>query len=164
METLLSDHRSVPVNPKLAYAFFLMGYIENWGRGIERIRGGYSDHVGKDVVFDAARSYFQVTLDAITVPSGQGRETPVLNVADPDRMSRMRELLAFMDVLEGRSISEVVSMMGVKSKSSVFRNHLRPLMARGLIEYTVPEKPASRNQCYRTTDLGRELISGNLEE
>ena len=76
----------------------------------------------------------------------------------------MRELLAFMDVLEGRSISEVVSMMGVKSKSSVFRNHLRPLMARGLIEYTVPEKPASRNQCYRTTDLGRELISGNLEE
>ena len=67
METLLSDHRSVPVNPKLAYAFFLMGYIVNWGCGIERIRGGYSDHVGKDVVFDAARSYFQVTLDAITV-------------------------------------------------------------------------------------------------
>ncbi|MBQ8644634.1 MAG: hypothetical protein IJ469_08280 [Candidatus Methanomethylophilaceae archaeon] len=67
METLLSDHRSVPVNPKLAYAFFLMGYIENWGRGIERIRGGYSDHVGNDVVFEAARSYFQVTLDAITV-------------------------------------------------------------------------------------------------
>ena len=31
----------------------------------------------------------------------------------------MRELLAFMDVSEGRSISEVVSMMGVKSKSSV---------------------------------------------
>ena len=75
----------------------------------------------------------------------------------------MRELLAFMDVSEGRSISEVVSM-GVKSKSSVSRNHLRPLMARGLIEYTVPEKPASRNQRYRTTDLGRELISGNLEE
>ena len=164
METLLSDHRSVPVNPKLAYAFFLMGYIENWGRGIERIRSGYLDHVGKDVVFDAARSYFQVTLDAITVPSGQGRETPAPNVADPDRMSRMRELLAFMDVPEGRGISEVVSMMGVKSKSSVSRNHLRPLMARGLIEYTVPEKPASRNQRYRTTDLGRELISGNLEE
>ena len=76
----------------------------------------------------------------------------------------MRELLAFMDVSEGRSISEVVSMMGVKSKSSVSRNHLRPLMARGLIEYTVPEIPASRNQRYRTTDLGRELISGNLEE
>ena len=45
----------------------------------------------------------------------------------------MRELLAFMDVSEGRSISEVESMMGVKSKSSVSRNHLRPLMARGLI-------------------------------
>ena len=76
----------------------------------------------------------------------------------------MRELLAFMDVPEGRSIAEVVSMMGVSSKPSVSSNHIRPLMARGLIEYTVPDKPTSRNQRYRTTDLGRELISGNIEE
>ena len=69
-----------------------------------------------------------------------------------------------MDVPEGRSIAEVVSMMGVSSKPSVSSNHIRPLMARGLIEYTVSDKPTSRNQRYRTTDLGRELISGNLKE
>lgn len=30
-EDLFSTHRSVPVNPKIAYTFLLMGFIENWG-------------------------------------------------------------------------------------------------------------------------------------
>ena len=38
VDTLLAPHSSRPRNPKLANAFFRAGFIESWGRGIEKIR------------------------------------------------------------------------------------------------------------------------------
>lgn len=37
MESLLQRHQSRPYNPKIAKAFFRAGYIESWGRGIQKI-------------------------------------------------------------------------------------------------------------------------------
>lgn len=37
IQTLLQKHSSQPYNPTIAYPFFLAGYIESWGRGIEKI-------------------------------------------------------------------------------------------------------------------------------
>ena len=37
MENLLSKHASKPYNPNLAHVFYLTGFIESWGRGIEKI-------------------------------------------------------------------------------------------------------------------------------
>ncbi len=37
IETLRQKHSSKPYNPTIAYPFFLAGYIESWGRGIEKI-------------------------------------------------------------------------------------------------------------------------------
>lgn len=37
VDNLLRKHRSRPYNPKIAYTFYRAGYIETWGRGIERI-------------------------------------------------------------------------------------------------------------------------------
>lgn len=34
---LMGQHNSVPFNPKIAGVFFRAGYIESWGRGIEKI-------------------------------------------------------------------------------------------------------------------------------
>lgn len=38
VEKLLGPHRSKPYNPLIADAFYRAGYIESWGRGIEKIR------------------------------------------------------------------------------------------------------------------------------
>ena len=37
VKTLLQKHSSQPHNPSIAFVFFLAGYIESWGRGIEKI-------------------------------------------------------------------------------------------------------------------------------
>jgi len=37
VDTLLQKHSSNPYNPDIANVFFLAGYIESWGRGIEKI-------------------------------------------------------------------------------------------------------------------------------
>ena len=36
-ETLMKKHRSLPHNPDIANTFFRAGFIESWGRGIEKI-------------------------------------------------------------------------------------------------------------------------------
>lgn len=36
-ETLMQKHRSYPYNPNIANVFFRAGYIEAWGRGIEKM-------------------------------------------------------------------------------------------------------------------------------
>ena len=37
VETLMERHRSQPYNPNIANGFFRAGYVETWGRGIEKI-------------------------------------------------------------------------------------------------------------------------------
>lgn len=37
VDTLLQPHKSIPFNPSIANVFFRAGYIEAWGRGIQKI-------------------------------------------------------------------------------------------------------------------------------
>ena len=44
IETLMERHRSVPYNPNIANGFFRAGYVETWGRGIEKICEACKNH------------------------------------------------------------------------------------------------------------------------
>ncbi len=37
LENLMNKHASIPYNPNIAHVFYLAGFIESWGRGIEKI-------------------------------------------------------------------------------------------------------------------------------
>ena len=37
LENLIRKHASSPYNPNIAHVFYLAGFIESWGRGIEKI-------------------------------------------------------------------------------------------------------------------------------
>jgi ATP-dependent DNA helicase RecG len=41
---LLGKHPSCPFNPLIANAFFRAGYIESWGRGIQKIQRECREH------------------------------------------------------------------------------------------------------------------------
>ncbi len=40
---------------------------------------------------------------------------------------------------------------------------LRPLLDQGLLEMTIPDKPQSRLQSYRTTEAGRRVLAVSPE-
>lgn len=44
VETLMEKHRSQPYNPSIANGFFRAGYVETWGRGIEKIWDACKKH------------------------------------------------------------------------------------------------------------------------
>ena len=56
-------------------------------------------------------------------------------------------------------MTDLMAVMG-RTNRTKFRNHvLRPLLDAGWIEMTVPHKPRSRNQRYRTTAAGRGVLA-----
>ncbi|MBL9076366.1 MAG: putative DNA binding domain-containing protein [Planctomycetes bacterium] len=61
---LLGKHPSLPFNPLLANAFFRAGYVESWGRGIERVQAACKAHGITKPDFDVATSGVMVTFRA----------------------------------------------------------------------------------------------------
>lgn len=48
--------------------------------------------------------------------------------------------------------------LGLRHWKTFQANYLLPLIGAGLIERTIPEKPKSRLQKYRLTEMGRRLL------
>ena len=64
MEKLLGKHPSQPYNPLLANAFFRAGYIEAWGRGIEKIARECREHGIDPPVYDFGMGGLMLTFHA----------------------------------------------------------------------------------------------------
>ena len=60
-----------------------------------------------------------------------------------------------------RSKSELATALGHKSVSGKLNVRIREMLAEGLIEYTIPNKPNSRLQKYRLTEKGKEFVMGD---
>ncbi len=64
IERLLGKHPSAPFNPLLANTFFRSGYIESWGRGIEKIQQACQQHNIPKPVFDFGMAGLMLTFQA----------------------------------------------------------------------------------------------------
>jgi hypothetical protein len=49
--------------------------------------------------------------------------------------------------------------LGLQDRKSFRERYLKPALAVGLIEMTIPDKPNSRLQKYRLTDKGRQWLT-----
>jgi ATP-dependent DNA helicase RecG len=60
--------------------------------------------------------------------------------------------------LKEKAISELMQAAG-RSNRTKFRDQvLKPLLNRGLLEMTIPDKPTSSKQKYVTSQSGKELL------
>jgi ATP-dependent DNA helicase RecG len=83
LEQLLGKHPSKPFNPLIASAFFRAGYIEAWGRGIEKINRECREHGIDPPAYDADMSGLMLTFKAnphhlATALSGQEAKNPLV--------------------------------------------------------------------------------------
>ncbi|NLB41756.1 MAG: Fic family protein [Clostridiales bacterium] len=65
-----------------------------------------------------------------------------------------------LEVLENRPLSrkEIFANIGISGDSRAFKRHIEPLLVKGFVEMTVPDKPNSKLQRYRLTDSGKLAI------
>ena len=68
---------------------------------------------------------------------------------------QVRELVRVLD--RDRSRVQILQGLGLRNRSNLVVNYLRPALDAGLIEMTIPDKPTSGRQRYRLTPMGREL-------
>ncbi|MEW5946012.1 MAG: Fic family protein [bacterium] len=122
------------------------------------------------------------TLNIIDWCAGNGNPQPVWNEragsviltfyprVEEEKKSRVRDqvgtklepsrdhVLLLRLLRKEKSTAELMAATG-RSNRTKFRNQvLNPLIADGLVEMTLPDKPRSSNQKYRLTDAGRKFL------
>jgi ATP-dependent DNA helicase RecG len=178
LEKLLGKHPSHPFNPLLASAFFRAGYVESWGRGIEKMRRECANHDAPAPLFDTSMSGLMLTFKAnpvhLVAAVGEKAARDLLNlpgdVAQPESRPEsqpesrpesqpesleLRVLAMLAD--EPLSKAQISSRLGHKEISGQLNKVMRLLLAEDNIEYTLPDKPSSRLQKYRLTGKGRSM-------
>ena len=99
-ETLMAPHKSKPSNPLLANTFFMAGYVERWGRGIEEMCR-YSLEYG------CPQPYYQETPggimlvmpahpDTIALQSGEIPTSQILQDTLQDNEDALQDILSFI--------------------------------------------------------------------
>ena len=157
LEQLRVAHASIPNNPLIAESLYLSQYIERMGTGtLDMIRrcsdAGLSEPEFTDISGFKTTIWRATPPEQIKVRSASLRgdlKSKVLNLLTDGPMSR----------------SELSKKLGHKKVSGQLYNVLRDLRGDQMIEYTLPDKPRSKQQQYRLTDKGKtelaNLKSGN---
>lgn len=154
-ERLREPHASIPHNPLIAESLYLTHYIEKAGTGIRRMIEDARKHKCPEPKF-TVNGFFTATFrpnveitDKITPQVTQRvtlQATPqVIAVLESARTARTRE--------------ELQKATGLKDREHFRKTYLEQLLVAGWLEMTIPDKPRSSKQRYRTTDLGREILT-----
>ncbi len=157
LEQLRETHPSVPNNRLLARSLYLTQYIEEMGTGtLDMIRRCRDANLSEPEFTDSGG--FKTTI--------WRAKPPEWIVVQPESLpSDIRSRVLNLLTNETMSKSELSKKLGHKEVSGQLNKVVRNLMADGVIEYTLPEKPTSPRQKYQLTDKGRtELDNLKSEE
>ena len=148
--------KSVPRNPLLFGMLHRMEAVEKIGSGIRRIRDLCREYGVAEPVIEVSDSW------VTTVFRRPVEQVPYKSPTSPLQVTLQVENL--LQSLEGeQSRSEILDSLGLKDRVNLTTEYLRPALAAGLIEMTIPDKPTSSRQKYRLTARGRNMLS-QLEE
>ena len=129
-------------NPALAVMTEALTKAENRYSGIPTIRRAMRAHGLPEPGFENRRNEFVVTLYNGSTPQTDALiKAGFVPVLPPD-------LLRFC--LTPRSRKEIADYLGIKTVFYVMQQYVQPLLKSGRLEMTIPDKPKSRNQRYRT--------------
>lgn len=149
--------RSVRRNPLIADLLHRIGFIEKAGTGIRRMRDAAVDHGCPEPQFDPGGFFtatFWPTEASVVHATELGDRDQVGTKWGPSR--DQVEILEF--AREERALVELMEHLGRSNRTKFRTQVMRPLLDAGLIEMTIPDKPQSSRQRYRTSDAGLQTL------
>lgn len=153
------DFSPSPKNPAIARVFREMQWAEELGSGVRnlfkyaRAFGGQDPVLSEDSIFRVAVMLPQRATDTATVqPRAESK-------AESKAESQEQRALALL-LAGALSKAQLASRLGLPGASGALNRSVSRLLARGMIEFTLPEKPNSRLQQYRLTNKGRLYLDG----
>ena len=159
-EKLFQKHKSIKYNPLIAEAFFKAGYIETWGRGIQKICDACKENENPLPRYTIDNNDFTVTFEAVAgtakdgliykenlapgqntwdVEHGNGKgkhsENVQENVQEKDRTKIILELLQKDNKISIRELAEQLQMT-----SKTIQRDLDKLKEKNVIRRVGPDK------------------------
>ena len=150
-----------------------VGAIEAWGRGTNRVIDECKNYGIDPPTFELRGNSVVVTFRAQIAlgPDLVPRRDQVGTKLGPswDQVGTKSDLSSdqvqvLVIAQPHRSVSELMTACG-RTNRTKFRNQvLDPLLEMGLIEMTMPDKPRSPKQQYRTTQAGRNVLEQEADK
>ena len=164
IEKLNEKHRSVPVNPTLAYPVYLAGYIEQLGTGttdlIQRCenKGLRRPEFKQDNDFEITlwrpeKEYYNQSSDQV---GDQVTDQVTEQVTEQVSMQVRRLILTVRG--DTKSRDEIMELLHLKQRENVRTKYITPAIEAGILTMSYPDKPKSSNQAYFLTPKGLELL------
>ena len=129
--------------------FMRLGRAEKAGSGVDKIVNGWK-YLGWTVltVEEATRpDYVVLTMPVENEVEKNRTRKPYKKTRQDDKKDlRMREILVFCS--EPRSLSEILSFLGLKHRGNLMSIYIGPMIQEGMLAMTDPENPTSRKQQY----------------
>ena len=153
-------HKSVRRNPLIADLLHRIEFIEKAGTGIKRMRDEARAQGCPEPTFEATGFFTTTFLPNPAVRAqaeAQGRDQVTQQAGTKLALSRHQvEILA--KCVEDQPLVALLAVAG-RTDRTKFRNQvLAPLLTAGWLEMTIPDKPRSSKQKYRTTELGLKVL------
>ena len=142
-------------NQLIAETFHRTGAVEAWGRGTNRVIEECQRWAIDPPTFEERCGSVVVTFRA---PIGPDRPKPP-QVAPQVTPQVTPQVVAILEAAQAPSNrSGLQEAAGLKDREHFRLAYLEPLLDAGWLEMTIPDKPRSSNQRYRTTDAGRQVL------
>lgn len=142
--------RSMPRNRELMRVFRDLELVEQLGSGMHRILSIYSSDI-----FRISKNFFEICFERADVSDATPTVPPTVTPTVTPTVERL--ILAFTGDMSRDTLQKTLEL---KDKMNFIREYLKPALAEGLIEMTIPEKPNSRLQKYRLTPAGLKVQQG----
>jgi len=149
--------RSVRRNPLIADLLHRIAFIEKAGTGIRRMREEAKKNRSPQPTF-RSNGFFTASF--------RPRPEPVPHKYPASTPQVTPQVAAVLQAVgqEGKARDELQRATGIKDREHFRKRYLEPLLATGWLEMTIPDKPRSSKQKYRTTTLGLEMLRKRKEE
>lgn len=146
----------------LARIFREAGIMEQWGAGIQRVYQQVAEAGLPEPVIEEVMDRVRVTIFADDHhPGVLGRRHDAYGHGDAGRHVGRYDVV-MLRAAESAPVhrDQLLAAAGLKPLSQNYTRHVALLVEKGLLEMTRPDKPRSRAQRYRITELGRALLAG----
>ena len=159
IESLRKPHSSHPGNPLVAEPLFLTKYIEKAGTGTVDMFDQCRKAGMKPPQFRLENGLFILTI-------WRKRPTERTGVRGRDQVGTMlgpsRDYVEILKkCIHEAKIGDLMKVLSWTNRTK-FRNQvLNPLLEKGFIEMTIPDKPKSSNQKYRLTNRGKDYLKSH---
>ena len=146
---IYEKHRSIPFNPKIAGTFFKSGMIESWGRGFEKIKDECKKKnvplpvinvKGNGIMIECFPSnrYIEL-LNKKNTPQDTPQDTPQVELSEENLLNYLAT---------PKSTKEILDFFGYSDVKHFRKTYLKPLIDKGKVELSDPDKPTSKKQKY----------------